>query len=88
MKSWIVLFRERLESPATQQYALMGLSQVAYNVLCTEKKGAPISLPDLNSLTEQLFTLANNVNRQVGLCALDCLEAFTERYSEQYKNNF
>jgi len=77
-----MLFKERLDSVATQQHALMGLTQVAYNVLCNGKKSAvPIPLPDLNNLTDTLFTLANNVNRVVGLCALDAIEAFTERYA-------
>jgi hypothetical protein len=83
MKAWIYLFNERLASPVTQEHSLKALTKVANNEMRNGKKSqTKIPLPEIYTLTPQLFTLVNNANRTIALAAFDALEAFTERYAD------
>ncbi len=84
----IEIFADRLKQELTRDAALKGLTMIALNESTLKNQGkqqAPvIKLDGLTVFLPVFFDLLKKTQRQLHLNTLECLEAFTRRYSAQF----
>ena len=82
----IQIYQDRLGNELSREAALQGLTMIANNHKGQAKNSVTevIPLSNLHNFLPSFFDLLKKSQRQLNLYTLECLEAFTRRYSNQF----